>query len=439
MQPFDILILSNGPGELVTWVRPVVKELRQQLRQQLGGNGSTVRISVVLSPCTHATGQEAAIARKYPEVDRVQGAADFWPFLLWGKTAENWDWYPQGVVVFLGGDQFFTVVIGKRLGYSTVVYAEWEARWQGWIDRFGVMNQSILERVNPKYAAKFTVVGDLIADLPRQIDRTNQELLINADRHDEIIALMPGSKATKLSQGVPLTLAIAEKIHGSRPQTRFIIPVAPTLDLITLAKYADPEQNPVIFPRGLAAAQLKTDNLNIAYLNIEIQAKIENYYLETSTGLRVDLYTETPAYNLLSQCALCLTTVGANTAELGALAVPAIVLLPTQQLDAMRAWDGIPGLLANLPGFGSYFAKLINWWVLRKKQLYAWPNIWAKEEVIPELVGQLTPEFVANIALDLLANPEKLAEMRSRLRSLRGETGAAQKFAQLILDCTGKA
>lgn len=435
MQPVDILILSNGPGELVTWVRPVVKELRQQL----GGNGSTVRISVVLSPCTHATGQEAAIARKYPEVDRVQGATDFWPFLLWGKTAENWDWYPQGVVVFLGGDQFFTVVIGKRLGYRTVVYAEWEARWQGWIDRFGVMNESIRERVNPKYADKFTVVGDLIADLPRQVDRTNQELLINADRHDEIIALMPGSKAAKLSQGVPLTLAIAEKIHGSRPQTRFIIPVAPTLDLITLAKYADPEQNPVISPRGLASAQLKTDNLNIADLNIESQAKVANYYLETSTGLRVDLYTETPAYHLLSQCALCLTTVGANTAELGALAVPAIVLLPTQQLDAMRAWDGIPGLLANLPGFGAYFAKLINWWVLRKKQLYAWPNIWAKEEVIPELVGQLTPEFVATIALDLLGNPEKLEEMRSRLRSLRGETGAAQKFAQLILDCTGKA
>jgi lipid-A-disaccharide synthase len=38
---------------------------------------------------------------------------------------------------------------------------------------------------------------------------------------------------------------------------------------------------------------------------------------------------------------LCLTTVGANTAELGSLAVPMIVLLPTQQLDAMRAWDGL--------------------------------------------------------------------------------------------------
>lgn len=442
MQPVDILILSNGPGELVTWVRPVVKELRQQLGDKIGDkigdNSPMVRISVVFSPCVHATGQEAAIARKYPEVDRVQGAEDFWPFLLWGKTAANWDWYPRGVVVFLGGDQFFTVVIGKRLGYRTVVYAEWEARWQGWIDRFGVMNESIRARAHPKYVDKFTVVGDLIADLPRQIAPTplsqgGQPLAGVSDRHDEIIALMPGSKAAKLSLGVPLTLAIAEKIHSSRPGTRFIIPVAPTLDLVTLAKYADPEQNPVISAWGLAAAQLKPDNFNIADLNIEIQAKIANFYLETATGLRVDLYTETPAYHLLSQCTLCLTTVGANTAELGALAVPTIVLLPTQQLDAMRAWDGLPGILANLPGFGAYFAKLINWWVLRKKQLYAWPNIWAKEEIIPELVGELTPELVANLALDLLNNPEKLAQMRSRLRSCRGETGAAQKFAQLIL------
>jgi lipid-A-disaccharide synthase len=27
----DILILSNGPGEVTTWVRPVVKALREQL------------------------------------------------------------------------------------------------------------------------------------------------------------------------------------------------------------------------------------------------------------------------------------------------------------------------------------------------------------------------------------------------------------------------
>ena len=113
----DILILSNGPGEVTTWVRPVVKALREQL----GHDISQVRISVILSPCPHASGKEAAIALGYPEVDRVQAAADFWQFLLWGKTAENWDWRNQGAVVFLGGDQLFPVLIGKKLGYKTVV------------------------------------------------------------------------------------------------------------------------------------------------------------------------------------------------------------------------------------------------------------------------------------------------------------------------------
>ncbi|MBE9130266.1 lipid-A-disaccharide synthase, partial [Coleofasciculus sp. LEGE 07081] len=125
MPAADILILSNGPGEVTTWVRPVVKALRQHL----GDDSSIVRIAVILSPCPNATGTEVQIAQSYPEVDRVQGAEHFFPFLLWGKTAENWDWRDKGVVVFLGGDQFFPVVIGKRLGYRTVVYAEWDARW----------------------------------------------------------------------------------------------------------------------------------------------------------------------------------------------------------------------------------------------------------------------------------------------------------------------
>ena len=146
----------------------------------------------------------------------------------------------------------------------------------------------------------------------------------------------------------------------------------------------------------------------------------------------MELIQENPAYHLLSQCCLCLTTVGANTAELGALAVPMIVLLPLQQLDAMRSWDGLPGILANLPGVGSSFAKLINWWMAKNKGLFAWPNIWAQEEIVPELVGNLQPEAVGEMVLDLLENPGKLDAMRDKLRSVRGESGAAKKLAILV-------
>jgi lipid A disaccharide synthetase len=421
MKAVDILILSNGPGELATWVRPVVKALRQQL----GNERAQIRISVVLSPCPNASGKEVAIAQSYPEIDRVQGAEHFLPFLLSGKTAENWDWRDLGVVLFLGGDQFFPVVIGKRLGYRTVIYAEWEARWYRWCDRFGVMKPEVVARVPNKYAHKFTVVGDLMAD----VGAGDWELVtgenITNSQSPELIGLLPGSKAAKLAQGVPLCLAIAQHIHAVRPQTKFVIPVAPTLDIQTLASFADPQQNSVIKLVNGATAELIIPHINN-----------QKPYLKTSTGLQIELWTDFPAYDLLSQCCLCITTVGANTAELGSLAVPMIVLLPTQQIEAMRAWDGLPGLLVNLPGVGTPLAKLINRIILQylPGKNFAWPNIWAKEQIVPELLGKLQPQEVAEFALDLLNHPEKLAQMRSRLRQVRGETGASQKLANIVAE-----
>ncbi len=415
--PIDILILSNGPGELATWVKPVVRSLRQIL----GDDRAPVRISVVLSPCPNASGQEADIALSYPEVDRVQAADGFYSFLLQGKTAENWDWHDRGIVLFLGGDQFFTVVLGRRLGYRTVIYAEWEARWHRWIDRFGVMRPEIVDRAPKPQAHKLTIVGDLMAEVATLAN--DQEL--SHPGSSDLIGILPGSKPAKLAQGVPFMLAIAEQIWRDRPQTRFVIPVAPTLDLQTLARFGDPQQNPILPLVEGISAQLVLPT-----------SDRERPYLETQNGLRVELWqnqTERiPVYSLLAQCNLCLTTIGANTAELGALAVPMIVVMPTQQLDAMRAWDGIPGLLANLPGVGSSVAKLINWLYLQRIGLLAWPNKWANEEIVPELVGRLQPKVVAALALDLLNHPEKLQEMRVKLRRVRGEPGAAKKLAQIV-------
>lgn len=405
----DILILANGPGEVTTWVRPVVKALREQL----GNESSQVRISVILSPCPHATGQEANIASSYPQVDRVQKPEHFWQFLLWGKTAENWEWRNKGVIVFLGGDQIFPVIIAKKLKYKTVVYAEWEARWHNFIDCFAVMKAQVAEKVAPKYAHKFTVIGDLM--LEAAANDINNIKSVNSQSKTELIGILPGSKPAKLTQGVPLTLAIAEYIHSQRPEIKFFIPVAPTLDLPTLVSFANPETNKLT----------KSFDFEGAYLQDKI--------LITSTGLTVELRQQNPAYELLSQSSICLTTVGANTAELGALGVPMIVLLPTQQLDAMRSWDGLPGLLANLPGVGSSFAKLINWWFLKNKGLLAWPNIWAQAEIVPELVGELQPQVVGEMVLDFLENPDKLAIIRNKLRKARGEAGAAQKLASLVI------
>jgi lipid A disaccharide synthetase len=414
IQPIDLIILSNGPGEVTTWVRPVVKALRAKL----GVDRSQLRISAILAPDPNVSGKEVQILQSYPEIDRVQGAEHFTNFLLWGKTAENWDWRSRGIIIFLGGDQFSPVIIGKRLGYQTVIYAEWTARWHNLIDRFAVMNTEVTAKVKPQYAAKFTVVGDLMVEMQTEID---PEAINNND--EILIGLLPGSKAAKLGMGLPLMLAIAEYIQAAYPSVKFAIPVAPTIDLDTLASYADPSKNPVIALVNGATATLVRDEMMP--------------YLQTSKGLKVELHTEFPAYDWLSKCTLCLTTIGANTAELGGLGVPMIVLIALQQLDAMRAWDGGLGILVNLPLIGSPISKLVNTIAYRTmgSRKFAWPNIWAGGvEIVPELVGNLDAKIVAEFTIDYLEHPEKLAAMRSALRQVRGESGAADKLASIVAD-----
>lgn len=417
MQPTDIVILSNGPGEVATWVRPVVKCLRQNLSsvpKESVAYRDNLRISVLLSPCPHSTGKEAVIALNYPEVDRVLPPSDFFDFLLWGKTKNNWQWHPRGIVVFLGGDQFYTVAISKRLGYSSLIYAEWDARWYRYVDRFAVVSSKVVEKVPKSYHHKFLVAGDLIADVALEVKNKPA----NSELDAPTVGLLVGSKPSKLSQGVPLCIAIAQKVQQQLPQVQFIIPVAPTLDLATLSKYAKRSDNSLISAFGNVEGEL----INAAATN----------YLITSGGTKIKLITEFPAYQSLVQCQLCLTTAGANTAELASLGVPMIVLIPTQQLDAMRSWDGLPGILARLPGIGTILAKLINWYVLKQGRLFAWPNIWADSEIVPELVGKLQSEDVANLAINYLTHPAKLESIRDSLTAVRGESGAAKQIADII-------
>jgi lipid-A-disaccharide synthase len=415
----DILILSNGPGEITTWVLPVVKQLRLKL------GSDKARISLVLSPCPHATGNETAIAAKYPEIDRIQGAKYFFPFLFQGKTKDNWDWDQKGLVIFLGGDQFYAVVIAKRLGYRSLVYAEWDARWYRFIDHFAVMSQAVIDKVPSAYQHKCTIVGDLMAD----VEIHEEFFLPNIDNKEvELIGLLPGSKSGKLTQGVPFTLAIAEYINKIRPQTKFIIPVAPTINIDILAQYANPQKNPLVNKFMGTSAQLKSE--------YSLEGNV--FFLETSRGLKIELITNFPCYNILKKCRICLTTIGANTAQLGALGVPMIVLIPSYQLDAMKSWDGLPGLLVNLPLIGTNLAKLINWfaveYTIKNKRLYAWPNLWAKKEIVPEFIGNLKVENIGNIVLNYLENPQLLEKMKNNLRQVRGKSGAAAKIAQIILD-----
>jgi lipid A disaccharide synthetase len=255
------------------------------------------------------------------------------------------------------------------------------------------------------------VVGDLMADLS-EASRAERPLPSGT-----WVALMPGSKRAKLQVGVPFLLEVADRLAALQPGCRFLLPVAPTTSVPELLAYAGPA-NPI-------AAQY-------AATNPRLEPGPEGQELCTAAGTRIVLVEQQPAHGVLSQCALALTTVGANTAELGALGVPMIVLVPTQHLHVMQAWDGGLGILARLPILRWLLGAAMTAWRMRHRGFLAWPNISAGRAVVPERVGTITPAEIAEEAADWLLHPQRLEGMREDLRSLRGQPGAVAALAGMV-------
>ncbi|MCS5699556.1 glycosyl transferase [Cyanobium sp. FGCU-52] len=400
-----IVLVSNGPGELSTWVRPLAERLHAELSLRPRDPLARTALQLVLVPCPNATGQEHRVARTWGLFDRVLPAHRFWWMLL--RPRRHGPWAPRGVVVFLGGDQFWTVLLSARLGYRHLTYAEWVARWPRWNDRIAAMGPTAAARLPARWRSRCTVVGDLMADLSesaRQADPLPP---------GEWVALLPGSKRAKLQVGVPFLLRAADRLAALRPGVRFLLPVAPTTSVAEVMAYAD-SANPIARSFGATLPARDGDELR------------------TAAGTRILLLESHPAHGALSQCRLALTTVGANTAELGALGLPMIVLVPTQHLHVMQAWDGWLGLLARLPLLRRLLGVALTAWRMRHRGFLAWPNISAGRAVVPERVGAITPEAIAEEAADWLEHPERLAGMRDDLRSLRGSPGAVAALATMV-------
>jgi len=160
--------------------------------------------------------------------------------------------------------------------------------------------------------------------------------------------------------------------------------------------------------------------------------------LLTAKGTTILIHREFPAHKLIKSSQICITTVGANTAELASLSQPMLVLLPTNFPNMKVGWDGLLGLLATSPLLGKVLSNSINLLLIsqiqNRGQLLAWPNIWAGEAIVPELLGILTPTQVANEILFYIDRPDELEKMRDRLKKVCGESGAASKLASMVIN-----
>jgi len=409
-----VVIVSNGPGELATWVKPVLDYLIKQKSNSINLNIPNYKLVLSLVPCPNATGKEFAVANDWQILDLIIPAKNFLKLLL--KPSLFGSWPRNGVVVFLGGDQFWNVLLAKRLGYESITYAEWIARWPRWNLHIAAMNEEVRNIIPKKFKKKCQVIGDLMADVKNNLSPIHE---INDKKW---IAILPGSKKAKLSIGIPFFLEVADRIKECEDNINLMIPIAPTTELEDFIFFQS-AKNPIT----------KYYSSNIKSIK-KIENSIFNYVLETCKNTKIFILQQNSNHNILSQCKLALTTVGANTAELAAINLPMIVVLPTQHLNAMNAWDGIFGIIGRIKLLNRIQTFIIKRWYLKNNKFFAWPNIKANKQIIPERVGIITPKDISDEAIYLLNEKNLLVEQKLNLLKMRGKKGAVKKLSNLILE-----
>jgi len=413
-----VVIVSNGPGELATWVRPVVEELYKINKSLCDNDKLDFILRLILVPCPNATGKEYTVANSWNKFELITKSNCFWKLLI--KPFSFAHWPKKGIVIFLGGDQFWSILLAKRLGYMNITYAEWISRWPQWTNEIAAMNKKVKELIPKRHKNKCQVIGDLMADI-----KLNSEISLK-NKEKKYLALLPGSKKAKLSVGIPFFLELADHIARKNQNINFIIPIAPTTNESEYLFFQS-ERNPIA---KYYSSKIKTIK--------NIQDSCYDSVIETSNDTKIYLIKKNPCYEILKECDLAITTVGANTAELAAICFPMLVVLPTQHLNMMNAWDGIFGVIGKNSFINRFLTFIIKNFYFKKKKFFAWPNIKAKKIIVPERIGNIPPIKIAREVLFLIKNRDQLKSIRDNLHKERGDKGAAKKLASIIVDSIKK-
>jgi len=400
----DIVIVTNSPGELSSWVRVTVRKLRELARD--------ARLIVMLVPCPYASGREAQIARTFPEVDHVVPPGEFFRFLL-GFPLTTYRPAQRGIVVFLGGDLWHALWAAWRLRYRAAAYVVRPSAWAKRFDALCATGAPLKDRLVASGVPEERVhlVGDLMVEGARptmSLEEARARWSIDGGR--PTLGLLPGSRLYHAHESVPVFLKVAEEVKAALPDAQFVLGLSPFISLDDFRGCLKAERNVIPGSRGVLTQQG------------------EELTVRTEGGVDVKVLHRLQ-YDAMNLSDLVVTIPGTNTAEIAAMARPMIVAA-TPFAKVPRG--GLGGLLGALPlGRGVHVWLLKG--VLRRIKYTALPNLLAGRAVVPEIFVEHGAQEITSVALPLLRSAEKRAAMVRELEGLLCKGGAAEALSRAIL------
>jgi len=389
----EVILVSNGPGELYTWVRPVLAELRRRAPE--------VKASIALIPCQFASGGEARIAGTFG-ADAVTTPRDFLRFLAGGAPLGLGA--STGAVVSLGGSAGMALKLARRLRYGAFRYA-FVPYWHPRLDVLFVPDERAAQRAmllgTPK--GRLDVIGNLVADA---VDLA--EPVQNPGRPH--VLLFGGSRGGFAVHMVPFMLALADALHTHYPQARFVWPVSRLLSEEAIQQ-------------GVAGTHKATLG--------GMSGRLEGSVALTPSGARVELVPEETRYAHMRAADLAVTIPGTNTLELGIAGVPSVVLLPLNKPEVIPL-EGPGHWLSLLPVIGTPLKR-------RAVKLAAphlpvsLPNNLSGEPLMVEVKGEVTLQGVLAQVRELLDDPDERTRRKTRLFETMPRPGAAARLVERVL------
>ncbi len=214
----ELFILTNSPGEVSGWVRPVVSELTLM--------GFAAKVSLVLLPCQYASGMEAKCGKEIVGAGSVFTFKEMWSSAAAVKGAKR-------LVLQLGGDPFFGALLSAKMRCAWMIYTA-RPRWMSRVDHYFVPDAAAEERFTLQGVRRdrVTRVGNLVFDsAPECHDPDEARAVMGLKEGEEAVSFMAGSRPFEYRDGFAFFSCAAMEFLRKHPNYHAFLPVAPTVTI----------------------------------------------------------------------------------------------------------------------------------------------------------------------------------------------------------------
>jgi hypothetical protein len=383
----DMIIFSNGPGEVSTWVLPVLEEVVR--RQDLV---SRYRIILIIHPCQFASGAEHIVAKNYDGLEAVIKPSEYLKILFTGIGKRTYSFARDGIMFSLGGDLMHPIIFRRRIKGKHTLYAYtnnpgWEKYYEKIFVRSDYIKEKFLKHGCPK--EKVIVTGDLVFDSLKSFkSRSEIRKSLELKRSERMIVFMPGSRDFEVKYMLPIFLKVIDDLTEKWDDVKPFILKSPFVSCSMIER---------ALSLGGKIKEIESLQGVLGGFSDEVGPKIvlaKGKYVQVLEG-GLELWGEGIDF--------AVTLPGTNTVQLAYREIPSLVVAPMNKPEVIPI-EGIFGLLKWVPFIGKPVLKRAVLRYIDKFPFAALPNIYENEEILPELFGVIKTADITEKINEIIEN-----------------------------------